>query len=67
MCFVEALAETSICLNAQAGHGRKRNILDLTKYVDSRVCIKFQGGREGEQLRCLFVQWTCFCVRLVAL
>lgn len=26
---------------------KKENILDLTKYMDKEVCVKFNGGREG--------------------
>jgi U6 snRNA-associated Sm-like protein LSm7 len=27
---------------------KKENILDLAKYMDKRVTVKFNGGREGE-------------------
>lgn len=27
---------------------KKENILDLTKYMDKEVNVKFNGGREGE-------------------
>ena len=27
---------------------KKENILDLTKYMDKEVCVKFNGGRESE-------------------
>lgn len=26
---------------------KKENILDLSKYVDKRITVKFNGGREG--------------------
>ena len=36
---------------AQAGQPaekpKKENILDLTKYMDKEVSVKFNGGREG--------------------
>ena len=33
----------------QAGEQRKKeNILDLTKYMDKEITVKFNGGREGE-------------------
>jgi U6 snRNA-associated Sm-like protein LSm7 len=39
---------------AQAGGERERpkkeNILDLGKYMDKRITVKFTGGREGEFL-----------------
>jgi hypothetical protein len=31
---------------------KKENILDLGKYMDKKICVKFTGGREGRQ-RCL--------------
>ena len=37
----------------QAGEKpKKENILDLTKYMDKEIAVKFNGGREGE--------WPCF-------
>jgi hypothetical protein len=27
---------------------KKENILDLAKYMDKRITVKFNGGREGE-------------------
>lgn len=29
---------------------KKENILDLTKYMDKQITVKFTGGREGEFL-----------------
>ena len=29
---------------------KKENILDLTKYMDKQISVKFNGGREGEIL-----------------
>lgn len=26
---------------------KKENILDLAKYIDKEICVKFNGGREG--------------------
>jgi U6 snRNA-associated Sm-like protein LSm7 len=26
---------------------KKENILDLSKYMDKEICVKFSGGREG--------------------
>ena len=35
--------------NAAAAPDRKKeNILDLTKYMDKEIMVKFNGGREGE-------------------
>lgn len=28
---------------------KKENILDLTKYMDKEITVKFTGGREGEE------------------
>ena len=44
---------------AQHSHGggerpKKENILDLGKYMDKRITVKFNGGREG---KCCFV-WS---------
>jgi len=36
------------------GERKKENILDLNKYMDKAVTVKFNGGREGE-----------FCLSLV--
>ncbi len=36
----------------RGGHSsttEKKNILDLTKYMDKSITVKFNGGREGEQ------------------
>ena len=30
------------------GERKKENILDLNKYMDKAVTVKFNGGREGE-------------------
>jgi U6 snRNA-associated Sm-like protein LSm7 len=32
---------------AQAERPKKENILDLSKYMDKRITVKFSGGREG--------------------
>jgi U6 snRNA-associated Sm-like protein LSm7 len=32
----------------QAERPRKENILDLTRYMDKEIGVKFNGGREGE-------------------
>lgn len=29
---------------------KKESILDLSKYIDKTIRVKFQGGREGEAL-----------------
>lgn len=37
--------------HAQQGHTerpKKENILDLGKYMDKQITVKFNGGREGE-------------------
>lgn len=34
--------------NAPGGERKKENILDLTKYIDKDITVKFNGGREGE-------------------
>lgn len=38
---------------AQGGHDRERpkkeNILDLAKYMDKQITVKFNGGREGKR------------------
>lgn len=33
---------------------KKENILDLSKYLDKTMNVKFNGGREGEFLSCSF-------------
>ena len=33
---------------AQAEKPKKENILDLTKYMDKEISVKFNGGREGK-------------------
>ena len=35
----------------QTERPKKENILDLSKYMDKRITVKFSGGREGEFLR----------------
>jgi U6 snRNA-associated Sm-like protein LSm7 len=34
----------------QAERPKKENILDLGKYMDKRITVKFSGGREGESI-----------------
>ena len=34
---------------AQQERPKKENILDLAKYMDKQVTVKFNGGREGER------------------
>jgi U6 snRNA-associated Sm-like protein LSm7 len=36
--------------NAQGGDRKKENILDLSKYMDKDISVKFNGGREGEHV-----------------
>lgn len=33
--------------NQAAEKPKKENILDLTKYMDKQITVKFNGGREG--------------------
>jgi len=33
---------------ASAEKPKKENILDLTKYMDKEITVKFNGGREGQ-------------------
>lgn len=33
---------------AAGGERKKENILDLNKYMDKQMTVKFNGGREGE-------------------
>ena len=33
---------------ASGGERKKENILDLTKYMEKEITVKFNGGREGE-------------------
>jgi len=33
--------------HAQGEKPKKENILDLTKYMDKEISVKFNGGREG--------------------
>lgn len=30
---------------------KKENILDLSKYMDKQITVKFNGGREGENMK----------------
>ena len=42
---------------AASGEKKKENILDLTKYMDKEITVKFSGGREGgRSLRSLLWQ-----------
>lgn len=36
----------------QAEKPKKENILDLSKYMDKQINVKFNGGREGKQATC---------------
>lgn len=36
----------------QAERPKKENILDLSKYMDKRITVKFSGGREGKHSIC---------------
>lgn len=35
---------------AAGSERKKENILDLTKYMDKEITVKFNGGREGKQI-----------------
>jgi U6 snRNA-associated Sm-like protein LSm7 len=35
---------------AQTERPKKENILDLSKYMDKQITVKFSGGREGESI-----------------
>ncbi|PNP49470.1 hypothetical protein THARTR1_09792 [Trichoderma harzianum] len=35
--------------SAQGERPKKENILDLAKYMDKEIVVKFNGGREGTQ------------------
>ena len=37
--------------SGQAEKPKKENILDLTKYMDKQINVKFNGGREGMYLQ----------------
>lgn len=37
---------------AQTERPKKENILDLSKYTDKEICVKFNGGREGKCFSC---------------
>jgi len=39
---------------------KKENILDLTKYMDKEITVKFSGGREGQ------LQFLLGCAQAVA-
>ena len=39
---------------------KKENILDLSKYMDKEIMVKFNGGRESELASPLFLG-LCFC------
>lgn len=41
---------------------RREAILDLSKYVDERIRVKFTGGREGELPRFLRISIGLYCV-----
>lgn len=54
---------------AQQEKPKKENILDLNKYMDKEVQVKFNGGREGRfnsSLDCFhFVYTACFVYFLI--
>ena len=49
---------------AQQSH-RKENILDLSKYQDKQIRVRFTGGLEGSLLPTLLLLWSLLA--LVAL
>jgi U6 snRNA-associated Sm-like protein LSm7 len=42
----------------QKEKAKKENILDLAKYMDKRITVKFSGGREGEPISILMPPWS---------
>lgn len=38
---------------------KKENILDLSKYMDKRITVKFNGGREGKLVSSLLMSHGC--------
>lgn len=43
----------------QGGDRKKENILDLSKYMDKSIVVKFNGGREGECVGCAEISFGC--------
>lgn len=44
--------------HSQAEKPKKENILDLTKYMNKEINVKFTGGREGMYVCvCVCAQW----------
>lgn len=47
---------------SQQERPKKENILDLAKYMDKQVTVKFNGGREGRAISVLWqVRYTNSC------
>lgn len=40
---------------------KKENILDLAKYMDKEIVVKFNGGRESELAPVMICIWRSFC------
>lgn len=49
----------------QAEKPKKENILDLTKYMDKEITVKFNGGREGTGLSARLSFVVAFSMSLV--
>lgn len=44
---------------AAGGEKKKENILDLARYMDKELNVKFSGGREGVCPLSLLIEWCC--------
>jgi hypothetical protein len=43
---------------AQTERPKKENILDLSKYMDKQINVKFSGGREGKHCAGAWGEWV---------
>lgn len=53
--------------HASGGDRKKENILDLSKYMDKYITVKFNGGREGVFGIVINIGRLVFCLLLCAL
>jgi hypothetical protein len=49
--ITSAAASTPRRIMSFKGKGKKGSILDLNKYMDQAIRVKFSGGREGQTAR----------------
>jgi len=59
VCKLKALQHQQQQQGTDKEKKKKETILDLSKYLDKSIRVKFAGGREGVFAKCFFIYHNC--------